>query len=614
MKKLVLSLSLLGCSCLTFAKPVSPEQARQVGAGFIGNYLSSRSTPPLELAQTWYDDVSHQAVFYIFNAGTKGFVIVSADDKTVPVLGYSAHAPFPSAPLSAEVNYWLEGYKQQISYAIAHDRHPLPAVTEKWQYLAAAEGGSTAAKPTGVAPMIETTWNQAPYYNQLCPTNTPTGCVATAMAQIMKFWDNPTTGTGAHTYSSSSLGGTLSANFGATTYAWANMPNALTSSSSNTQKTAVATLMFHCGVAVEMDYNTGGSGAQVIDMGIGWPCAENAMKGYFNYKSTMTGYERSSFSDTQWINMLKFEIDNGRPVLYAGFGDVGGHAFDFDGYDDNDFFHINWGWGGMSNGYFVVDDLSPSALGIGGGGGNFNYGQQALVMIEPAGSILPPNPFTPDFPNPSGNVNLALNGAANASNDTIVYNTAYSVNVDVVNLGPESFNDGVLSVLAIDPDAETGYLLNGEVLTIDAGDIYNLSYTTTGNTELVPATYYIGFFSAPSMNDLTFEPIADGLGTNEVMLTVIPAQGTGIGGREAAEGLLSYPNPARDFFTLNWASYKGDVQQVSLCDISGKTVFTRGVQQESQCRIPVSQYPAGMYILKIQTDKGTIARKLKVGK
>lgn len=615
MKKVILSLGLLFTVTLaTQAKPVSQQQARTAGTHFISNYLSGRNNPTLELARTYYDETSQLPVFYIFNAaGNKGFVIVAADDKSTPVLGYSTESAFPATELSPELSYWLDGYKKQISYAIAHQRVPLPSITQKWQDLALEAEGPVAARPTGVAPMLETNWNQAPYYNQLCPTNTPSGCVATAMAQIMKFWDNPTTGTGSHSYSSSTLGGTLSANFGATTYDWTNMPNVLTSGSSATQKTAIATLMFHCGVAVEMDYNTGGSGAQVIDMGIGWPCAENALKNNFGYKTSITGYKRNDFSDTQWHKMLKFEIDNGRPLLYVGFGDVGGHAFDFDGYDDNDFFHINWGWGGLSNGYFIVDDLSPSALGIGGGGGNFNYGQQALVMIQPAGSILPDNPVTPDFPNPFENINLALNGAISVSADTIIYNTPYSVGVDVINLGPDTFKEGVLAVLAIEMEGDEGYLLNGVVLTIDPTDIFNLAYTTTGSEDLVPGSYYIGFCYAPSMDELNFLPIPDGLGTNEVILTVLPGA-SGIANRSEEHNFISYPNPAKDFFTLNWKSFTGNVQRVTLVNIAGQTVYNQDVQQATQCRIPVAQYAAGTYILQIHTDKGVIAKKMNIGK
>ncbi len=613
MKRVVLLFAMaLGVASGVQAKPVSVESARIVATNFLNQYASSRTGVQLTLTTTHYDAGTQKPLLYIFNASQgKGFVIVAADDKSVPVLGYSAKNTFPETNVSPEANYWIEGYKSQISYAIAHDRKPLPSTVEKWSYLLQANG-NTAMRPTGVSPMIETEWDQSPYYNLLCPTNTPTGCVATAMAQIMKFWDNPTTGTGSHTYNTSTQGGTLTADFGATTYDWANMPNVVNAVSSTTEKNAVATLMFHCGVAVEMDYDINASGAQVIDMGIGWPCSENALKDHFGYKSTIKGYQRSDFSDTQWNKMLKFELDNGRPVLYAGFGQVGGHAFDFDGYDDNGFFHINWGWGGLSDGYFVVDDLSPSALGTGGGGGNFNFGQQALIMIEPASSVLPANPFAPDFPNPIA-ANLALNSAIVASDDTIVFNTPYSVNVDVINNGPDSFKDGVLVLLAIDLNEENGYLINGIMTTLAPQEVFPFEYTTSGNTDLIPGYYYMGYFYGTDVNNLELYPIPDGLGTNETTLTVIEGE-TGIDKKELAKDISAFPNPAKEFFNLDWKSFNGKVNRVSLVNLAGSQVYNMDVSGATNCKIPVAQYAAGMYMLRIETDKGTLSKKFVIKK
>jgi hypothetical protein len=607
MKKIFLTLGAIAMAALTFGKPVNSQKAQQVANNFIGNY--TRGNLNLELSTTYYCDSNQQPAIYVFTT-SNAFVLVAGDDKLKPVLAYSTENTFTSGNLSPEVAYWLDNYKIQINYAITHDRKPLPAITNQWQLLTQDAGGGTASKPTGVSPMIATTWDQAPYYNQLCPTNTPSGCVATAMAQIMKFWNSPTTGTGSHSYSSSTIGGTLSANFGTTTYDWSNMPNVVSSSSTTAQKNAVATLMLHCGIAVEMDYNTGGSGAQVIDMGIGWPCSENAMKNNFGYKSTITGYERSNFSDTQWVKMLQFELDNGRPVLYAGFGQVGGHAFDFDGYDDNGFFHINWGWGGLSNGYFVVDDLAPSALGIGGGGGNFNYGQQALIMIEPASSVLPPNPFTPDFPDNSTTANLALNSVVTASADTIIYNTAYEVSADIINNGPDTFKDGILAILALDMEGEDGHLLDGVLTTINPLDVYTHAYSTTGNTELEPGTYYIGFFYGTDVNDIELFPISDGLGTNETTLTVLPTP-TGIKDPLQANNMKTFPNPAKDHFTLDWKNFTGKVLHVSLISLSGSDVYSQETSG-TQCIIPVSQYAPGIYFLRIQTDKGSFTRKMMI--
>jgi hypothetical protein len=264
----------------------------------------------------------------------------------------------------------------------------------------------------------------------------------------------------------------------------------------------------------------------------------------------------------------------------------------------------------MSNGYFLVDDLAPSALGIGGGGGNFNYGHQALIMIEPANSILPPNPFTPDSPDNSANANLALNSAVTASADTIIYNTAYSVSTNIINNGPDTFKDGVLAILALDMEGEDGYLLDGTLTTINPLDVYPYAYNTTGNVDLEPGTYYVGFFYGTDVNNLDLYPIPDGLGTNETTLTVLAAP-TGIKDPLQADNMKTFPNPAKDHFTLDWKNFTGKVSNVSLVSISGSKVYSQETSG-TQCVIPVSQYTPGVYFLNIQTDKGTFTRKMMI--
>lgn len=394
MKKLSLSACLLlGLMGSANAANVSTETALKAAKNF---YTSQTGTanPSFQLAGTYKTQDGTLPTVYIFESMTgNGFVIVSAEDRIQPILAYSTESKFFAAngSYSPEADYWVDLYSKQIDYTIVNNLSSTTAIAEQWAIL--QNGNITTPPPpaTPIAPMLTTLWDQMPHYNYYCPTGTPTGCVATAMAQVMKFWNYPNQGTGQHSYSTSTEGGTLSANFGATTYSWANMPNQLTSGSSSAQKTAIGTLMFHCGVAVDMNYTTSASGAQVI---LGSASAKNAYTNYFGYKSSIKGYKREDFySDYTWHKMLVFEIKTGRPILYAGFGGSGGHAFVFDGYDQNEMFHINWGWGGMSNGYFEVNNLNPSALGTGGGGGNFNSGQQAIVMLEPPSSTLPANPW-----------------------------------------------------------------------------------------------------------------------------------------------------------------------------------------------------------------------------
>ncbi|GAH70824.1 unnamed protein product, partial [marine sediment metagenome] len=264
---------------------------------------------------------------------------------------------------------WLEGYKQQIQFIKRNGIEQTENIRALWN----GSVNSLKSPQSSVSPLLTTQWNQAPYVNAKCPYDdsyqelTVTGCPATAMAQIMKYWEYPAKGFGFHSYQHDKYG-TLSANFGSTYYDWDAMPNTISSSND-----AIATLMYHCGVAVEMNYNVsseGGSGSYVIKDALGRysdnQTVENALPTYFSYDSTIEGLYRIDYSDDDWKAILKAELDASRPIQYAGYGQ-GGHTFVCDGYDENDYFHMNWGWGGYYDGYFLLDALTPGSGGIGSG-------------------------------------------------------------------------------------------------------------------------------------------------------------------------------------------------------------------------------------------------------
>ena len=207
----------------------------------------------------------------------------------------------------------------------------------------------------GVDYICTTKWNQDSPYNLYAPEagSGPSGrcyagCVATAMSQVMKRWDHPTQGSGSHSYYCQGYG-SQSANFGATTYDWEHMPDRLQGASQQ-EIEAVALLMYHCAVAVDMQFSPSGSGANSWDV-------PDAIQRYFSYSSHASLKSRDYYSLVNWQNMLKESHDIGWPVYYSGFSNSGGHAFVCDGYDDNDLFHFNWGWGGSSDGWFVIDEI-----------------------------------------------------------------------------------------------------------------------------------------------------------------------------------------------------------------------------------------------------------------
>lgn len=386
MKRIFSFLLLLGMMVWVNAASVDSLRAREMVLTFW-----NQSGCAVRSGNTMVDfqEVSRQAGFqnlYIFvNVSGKGFVVMSADDVAHPVLAYSENAHFDAAALPSNVAGWLGGYDRTIGEAVAHQAVSSDEVAAEWAAL--ANGVVPAPKSTtAVSPLLSTKWDQGSPYNAQCPGSSfnraPTGCVATAIAQVMKYWSYPSKGMGSHSYTCSYYPNqTLSANFGTTTYNWSSMPNSVYSSNN-----AVATLMFHCGVAVEMNYTPDGSGAQMLayysyenDYS-----AETALKKYFGYISTLHGERKVSYTDEEWIAMLKADLDAGRPIPYSGFDtDNSGHAFVCDGYNNNNQFHFNWGWSGSYDGYFSINALTPGSGGWGGGSGNYSYSQCALFGVEP---------------------------------------------------------------------------------------------------------------------------------------------------------------------------------------------------------------------------------------
>ncbi len=251
---------------------------------------------------------------------------------------------------------------------------------------------------------MSTTWNQRPYYNLYCPIDSSlytyhatTGCTATAMGQIMKYWNWPEHGYGSYSYNWDNYDywtyGTLSADFENTYYAWESMPNSLSEYSTAEEIDAVATLLYHVGVSIQMSYNIDGAGSSDAPIALQefvdsmymdhTYCQENALPTFFGYKNTLYAHWRDNFSDTDWDNMLREEISNGRPILYGGFGidsitgeTNGGHAFVLDGYNNDGYFHVNWGWGGYCDGYFPTTALDADVY-------TFSDRQEILLGIEP---------------------------------------------------------------------------------------------------------------------------------------------------------------------------------------------------------------------------------------
>lgn len=418
-KILLLSVSLLLAVTTVFAERVSQEDAALVAKNFLNptsvSGVKKAPARPMVLKAAAAEDNQ----FYVYeNASGEGWVMVAADDAITPILAYSKTGSFRTDNMPRNMQHWVNNYNQFIKRVVDDGAVASEEAQAQWKQLRKGLPDDPAGNVV-VGPLVKTTWDQdAPYWN-LCPgTGTDkayTGCVATAMAQVMNYWQWPKQGTGSHTYqpvmdifdnddnylrTDTIYPGFLTVKFGETTYDWANMKNSYSGSYTDAEAQAVATLMYHCGVSAEMQYGGDaydGSGTYTINYG-DWDdptCAQNSFPKYFGYKRDgLTSYYRDGYTyhgtkyydswiDADWTAMIKGELDKHHPIMYDGSGAKGGHSFICDGYDDQDYFHFNWGWSGSNDGWYKLDNLVPGSGGAGGGSYNFTNTQGVIIGIVP---------------------------------------------------------------------------------------------------------------------------------------------------------------------------------------------------------------------------------------
>jgi len=354
------------------ASPVDVEQARQLGLKYVQHH-SAKNVAELSLAYTENTE-SGMPALYVFNF-EGGYIIVAADNVAQPILAYGEEGNFVASQISDGLAYYLGHYARQIEYAVTNNLEPEAEVTAQWENIARTgyEGTNNSRSIRhDIAPLISTNWNQDYPYNAYCPTgqggpqgHAYAGCVATAMSMVMKKWNWPDHGQGSHSYTPSGYP-TQTVDFENTYYQWNNMPN----SCNNTNYQAVATLMYHCGVAVDMQYAPDGSGAFSQDV-------PDAISDYFRYTKDATRLERDLYTRTEWEELLIRDLEYGFPLYYSGSGNGGGHAFVCCGYRESDRkFYFNWGWSGFNNNYFAIDALNTYS-------GNFNDNQAAIFDFVP---------------------------------------------------------------------------------------------------------------------------------------------------------------------------------------------------------------------------------------
>lgn len=516
MKRILLTIQLVLLCAVAFSTPVSIETARTVAT----NFWETRTGNTNPVFQEVSNDLGLENMYVFITKDNDGFVIVSANDVAIPILGYSFYNGIrrdESIPLN--MFKWLNHYSDEIKALAATNNTADTETAAKWNTLISNNPSTKNNGTKAVAPLITTMWNQTAPYNNKCPYDKDgsghsiravTGCVATAMAQVMKFWEWPIKGTGSKTYTCYSLSPnattrTISADFD-TVYKWSIMPNGgmngyndIANSWTATQKNAVALLMFHCGVSVNMSYSYQSSGAIQSNV-------VTALKNYFYY-STSSYKSKSQYSDANWKTLIKNEIDAGRPTVYGGSAQDGtdGHSFVCDGYDDEDNFHFNWGWSGSGDGYYPLSSLNPGSGGVGSEGYNFTYHQDAVIGIIPG---LQTNQSF-NFNNTDNTVEMLsrLTGSCGFRNTSAKQFTGY--------LGVAAYNDSDELVTII---AKTG------VVNVNANGTKTLNINYTASAPITAGQYtakavcsidgtnwkplVIGYNNCPTEVDFTVTGIA----------------------------------------------------------------------------------------------------------
>ena len=418
------------------ANPITLQQAQQNALSFLESKGKSISSSSLRQAQFRSTSAATES-YYIFNIGSnEGYVIAAGDDCAPAILGYADAGYIDVDSMPVNLQSWLEEYAQQIQFMQENGFASLKAPKLTSSYAV-------------IPPLMTTTWDQQDPYNQYCPDffsygKCVTGCVATAMAQVMYYHRaNSVTQTTAQipAYDCGTLwlNGTdtlghihVNAIPAGSPIDWNNMLDSYSGSTTPTQKQAVANLMKYCGSAVQMNYANawnGGSGAYSSDVPI-------ALKSYFNYSDETTLQYRSNYSsDAAWESLVYTELSSSRPVYYSGSNSSGGHAFVCDGYDGSGYYHINWGWSGTSDGYFLLTALDPNQQGTGGSSSGYNQYQAALINAQPKSSS-PSNPVlatsislnkTSAEINTGGTLQLTATVLpSNATNKTVTWTTSNS--------------------------------------------------------------------------------------------------------------------------------------------------------------------------------------------
>lgn len=504
MRKTTIFLLFIFFALSIFGKPISSNKALNAAHSFLlSQYNGSIAGKTFSLTpqNAIKANIGTEIALYVFNINNDGFIIISGDDAAYPILGYSYSNPFGVGEIPVQMEDMLASYVEQIDYIRANNIQADAATAQIWDDL--LDGSYNNPKPTGVKPLLSCLWDQGTLYNALCPQDPEgpggrvyAGCVATMMGMVMYYYRYPTVGAGSHGYNSNY--GYLQIDFSQSNYSYEQMPSKLIYGNYD-----VAKLLYDCGVAIDMNYSPNGSGAY---MGT----TLDAMKQYFGYNATATLEYKDNYSENDWKNMLKAQLDAGHPLPYAGYDVSAGHAFVCDGYV-GDMFHFNWGWSGTYNGYFYINNLNP--------GYNFSTGQQIFYNCYPSSVSYPISCGNYSMTTRSGSIATGNNSAGYQNNQSCSWyihpiDSVSHIDIDFKRFQTEATND----VLSIYQGSTTSDPLIGTFsgdslpndLSIPAAEVF---ITFTSNTSIPDEGFLIDYYGNVPAFCTNLEFLTDPSGT-----------------------------------------------------------------------------------------------------
>ncbi len=664
------------------AGPVDQQKAQKLGAKFLSTTAIAQKNADIQLnlVSVAVDLQRGGTDYYVFNVKNgEGFVVIAGDDCVRPILAYSTTGKYNPNDVADGFQYTLNGFRNEIQYVREHNLTATPDIVAEWKSVSETgslnRGGQTRAV---VEPLCHSIWNQNYPWNSQCPPCVDTlgngghvfaGCAATAMGQVMKFWDWPAVGNGSHSYNADGIG-PLTANFGETEYHFELIPLALDSTSSEEEIYYVAQLLYHLGIALDMQYSAVGSGANALSV-------YTAFQSYFRYTrdfpqinagDLIPGY---GYTNEEWAQMFKDGgLDELLPVFYTGSDDggAGGHAFVCDGYDENDYFHFNWGWSGRDDAWCPIGALHTT---------RYDFNQTNMFI----GHIVPEN--NEYFSRPDSVSKMAVleeafdaarltwtNPTTDLNGNTLTDITSVTIRRNFEEIAVLTDVEAGADMEYIDNGLEPGlyeysiYITNeagisrttyrsilvgekcnvvfqmhdngsdgwkGAAISIADENFNRLAVVTmtqgsalvvdlpllTGNLNFIwNSGWYHAYPEYDTDSECSFtiinaqgQTIYTSTGLEEgVFLTYDPCDFDAIDETVVDNGVSVYPNPTNGLLNVNGCG----TMRITVSNMLGQTLFE--TTAEDNTTLDLSSYGQGFYLVRIATENGVMVQKINVRK